>query len=98
MDCICIEIIETGERRRIDRPVFITTNRNGILATPHAVKALGVGDGERIWSLGGLEGYPEARRITRAAYEETLTAPDPDPELTAEEALNIILGGNYESK
>lgn len=98
MDCICIEIIETGERRRIDRPIWITVNRNGILSTPHAVKALGVGDGEHIWSLGGLEGYPEAKKITLADYLETLTPPDPDPELTAEEALNIIMGGSYETE
>ena len=98
MEYICIEIIETGERRRIDRPVFITTNRNGILSTPHAVKALGVRDGDKIWSLGGLEGYPEARKITLAEYLETLTPPDPDPELSAEEALNIIMGGSYETE
>lgn len=88
-----IEIIETGERRAIERPIWLTKNRNGILATPHRVKALGVGDGTTIWSLGSLEGYPEARLITRAEYEESLTPPDPDPELTAEEALDIIMGG-----
>ena len=94
MDCICIEIIETGERRRIDLPIWITVNRNGILATPHRCLALGVGDGEQIWSLGELEGYPEARIIPLAEYLETLGEEDPDPELTPEEALNIILGGN----
>ena len=57
MDCICIEIIETGERRRIDLPFWITVNRNGILATPHRCLALGVGDGDQIWRLGELEGY-----------------------------------------
>ena len=95
---VYLEIVETGERIAIGRPLWITRNRNGILATPHRVKALGVGDGERIWSLGKLEGYPEAKIITRAEYEETLTPPDPDPELTAEEALNIILGGSYETE
>lgn len=93
-----IEIIGTGERRSIDRPIWLTKNRNGILATPHRIKALGVGDGETIWSFGTLEDYPEARLITRAEYEESLTPPDPDPELTAEEALNIILGGSYETE
>lgn len=98
MEYICIEIIETGERKRIDRPIWIIRNRNGILATPHRVKALGVSDGETVWSLGALEGFPEARCITLAEYLEAQTEPDPDPELTAEEALNIILGGSYERK
>ena len=98
MDYICIEIIETGERKRIDRPVWITVNRNGPLRTPHRCQALGVSDGETVWSLGGLEGFPEAKCITLAEYLEAQTEPDPDPELTAEEALNIILGGSYVSK
>ena len=98
MDYICIEITGTGERKRIDRPIWIIRNRNGILTTPHRVKALGVGDGERVWSLGALEGFPEAKRIPLAEYLEAQAEPDPDPELTAEEALNIILGGSYESK
>ena len=80
MDCICIEIIETGERRRIDLPIWITVNRNGILATPHRCLE--------------LEGYPEARIIPLAEYLATLGQEDQDPELTPEEALNIILGGN----
>lgn len=98
MEYICIEVIETGERLKIDRPVWITVNRNGILSTPHAVKALGVCDGENIWSLGGLEGYPEAREIPLAEYLETLTAPEADPELTADEAMNILMGGSYETQ
>lgn len=98
MEYICIEIMETGERRRIDHPVWITSNRNGILRTPHSIKAAGVGDGERIWSLGALKGFPEAKRITLAEFLEHQTEPDEDPELTAEEALNIILGGNYEKE
>lgn len=93
---VCIEIIGTGERLCIEKPMWITRNRNGILTTPHAVRALGIGDGEQIWSLGSLDGYPEAAIITRAEYEERLTTSDPDPELTAAEALNIILGGSYE--
>lgn len=95
---ICIEILETRERLCLAEPVWIMTNRNGILRTPYRVKAQGVGDGVRVWSLGGLEGYPEARIITRAEYEETLTPPDEDPELTAEEALAIMMGGNYETE
>lgn len=94
MDYICIEILATGERRKIDRPTWITVNRNGLLRTPHRAKALGVGDGERIWSLGELEGYPRARVISLAEYLESLGQEDPDPELTAEETLNILLGGN----
>lgn len=95
-DYVCIEIIGTGERRRLERPVWINVNRNGILTTPHRVKAKGVGDGAQIWSLGGLAGYPEAKIITLAEFLETQ---DPqDPELTAEEALNIILGGSYETE
>lgn len=56
MDCICIEIIESGECRKLDRYFWFIRNRNGILATPHRCLALGVGDGEQIWSLGELEG------------------------------------------
>lgn len=98
MDAAYIEVVETGERWEIREPVWITQNRNGLVRTPHRVKALGIGDGERIWSFGTPEGYPEARLITRAEYEERPGAPDPDPELTAEEALNIILGGSYETE
>lgn len=94
MDGICIEIIESGLRQRLDRYFWFTRNRNGILTTPHRRKAMGVGDGEHIWSLGALEGYPEARIIPLAEYLETLGGEDPDPELSAEEALNILLGGN----
>lgn len=95
---VYIEIIGSGECREIESPLWITRNRNGVLTTRYRAKAQGVGDGTTIWSLGKLEGYPEARIITRAEYEESLTPPDPDPELTAEEALNIILGGCYETE
>lgn len=71
MDYICIEIMDTGCRQRIEHPVWITKNRNGLLRTPHRVKALGVGDGQQIWDLGGLEGYPRARIITLLEYLET---------------------------
>lgn len=98
MKGICIEIIPSGERRHIESPVWITRNRNGILATPHRHHACGVGDGTEIWSLGGLAEYPAARIITRAEYEETLQSPDPDPELTAEQALEIMMGGSYEAE
>lgn len=87
-----------GEARRIESEIWITTNRNGPLATPHRIKARGVGDGEHIWSLGELEGYPEARIITMAEYLEAQAEEDPDPELTPEEALNIIMGGSYETE
>ena len=95
---IHIEIKETGERKRIEHEIWITTNRNGLLRTPHRVKAIGVGDGEQVWSLGELEGYPEARIITLAEYEEALGVQNADPELTAEEALAIIMGGSYEAE
>lgn len=98
MEAIFVEIAETGERRRIVDPIWVTTNRNGLVTAPHRVKAKGVGDGKEIWSLGQLEGFPGAKLITLAEYGETLTPPESDPELTAEEALNIILGGSYESK
>lgn len=94
MERICIEIVETGERRRIDNPIWITTNRNGLVVTPHRIKAKGVGDGEQIWSLGALAGYPEVKNITLAEYLEAQTPPEEDPELTAQEALEIILGGS----
>ncbi len=95
---IHIEITETGERRRIENEIWITVNRNGIVTTPHRVKAKGVGDGAQVWSLGELESYPEARIITLAEYLEAQGEEDPDPELSAEEALNIIMGGSYETE
>ena len=95
---ICIEITETGERRCIENEIWITANRSGIRRTPHRCKALGIGDGETVWSLGKLEGYPQAKLITLAEYLESLASPEEDPELTAEEALRIILGGSNESE
>ena len=94
METVCIEITGTGERRAIERPIWITRNRNGIHATPHRTKAVGVGDGEQIWSLGKLEGWPKARIITRAEYEERPARPEEDPELTAEAALAVMMGGS----
>lgn len=90
---ICMEITETGQRLRIEQEIWITTNRNGIVATPHRFLAKGVGDGGHIWSLGELDGFPGARIITLAEYLESCTFAEDDPELSAGEALNIILGG-----
>ncbi|MBR7179675.1 MAG: hypothetical protein IKD27_09215 [Oscillospiraceae bacterium] len=87
-----------GEYIRIENEVWITANRNGIVITPHRVKAKGVGDGTSIWSLGELEGFPEARIITRAEYEERMGSQDDDPELSAEEALAVMMGGSYEAE
>lgn len=97
---ICIEILETGQRRKLDAPVWIRGNRNGPVRTPHRVKAQGVCDGETIWALEGkgLEGYGTARIITRAEYEESLAPQEADPELTDTEALNIMMGGTYETE
>lgn len=95
---ICIEVKETGERLRIEHEIWVTVNRSAMVITPYRVLAKGVGDGSHIWSLGELEGYPEVRIITLAEYEEKLTPPDPDPELSAEEALKIIMGGSDESE
>ena len=95
---ICIEIKETGERIRIADSLWITRNRNGILITPHYTKALGVGDGARIWSFGELHGYPEARIITLAEWMEYQGEELDDPELTPEEALDILLGGINEAE
>ena len=95
---ICIEVIETGERRCIENEVWITENRNGIHRTPHRSKALGIGDGATVWSLGKLEGYPEAKLITLAEYLESLGEQGEEEELSAQEALDIILGGNDETK
>ena len=53
---ICIEIADTGARVRIEREVWITSNRNGPVITPHRIKAKGVGDGHQIWSLGEQSG------------------------------------------
>lgn len=85
---IHIEIIETGERRRIENEVWVTENRNGVVITPHRVKALGVGDGKEVWSLGKLEGFPGARLITLAEYEEGRTYAQ----------RNMAWGGSDESK
>ena len=93
---ICIEITKTGQRVRIEREIWVSANRNGLYIAPNRILAKGVGDGEQIWSLGALDGYPGARIITLAEYMEG--APETDPELTAEQALEIILGGSYESK
>ena len=95
---ICIEVIETGERRCIENEVWITENRNGIHRTPHRCKALGIGDGETVWSLGKLEGYPAAKLITLAEYLESLGEQGEEEELSAQETLDIILGGNDETK
>lgn len=95
---ICIEIADSGERIKIDREIWVTENRNGILRTRYRCKALGVSDGSRIWSLGELKSFPGAKIITLAEYDEEPLVQEPDPELSAEEALNIILGGSYESE
>lgn len=95
---ICIEIKETGECRRIDREIWVHRQSNGKVVSCPRPKAQGVCDGENTWSLGSLEGYPEARLIPLAEYEEGLMPPDDDPELTAEEALNIMMGGSYETE
>jgi hypothetical protein len=90
---IHLEVRETGQRLRIERELWITRNRNGLVITPHRVKALGVGDGTQVWSLGDLEGCPEARIITLAEFCETIPQEESDPELSAQEALEIIMGG-----
>lgn len=90
---VCIEILTGGERRYLSSPVWVTKNRNGVIRTPSRVHALGVGDGETVWSLGALDGYPEAKIITRAEYEERPGIQEEDPELNAEAALTIIMGG-----
>lgn len=95
---ICIEVKETGERRCIENEIWITKNRSGIRRTPHRCKALGIGDGETVWSLGELEGYPEAKLITLAEYLETLGEQGEEEELSAQETLDIILGGSDETK
>ena len=95
---ICIEVKETGERRCIENEIWITENRSGIHRTPHRCKALGIGDGETVWSLGALEGYPEAKLITLAEYLETLGEQGEEEELSAQETLDIILGGSDETK
>lgn len=95
---ICIEVKETGERRCIENEIWITKNRSGIRRTPHRCKALGIGDGETVWSLGKLEGYPEAKLITLAEYLETLGEQGEEEELSAQETLDIILGGSDETK
>lgn len=89
---ICIEIEQTGETRRIDRPIWVRRLGNGTVAACHRPQAEGVSDGAETWSLGALEGYPAAKLITLMEHREP-DAQDDDPELTAEEALNILLGG-----
>ena len=80
---ICIEITETGQRLKLDGGFFVRRQRNGVLVRCPKPKRQGVCDGERVWSLGQLEEYPEARIITRAEYEEhlgTQTEPEAAPE------------------
>ena len=91
---ICVEILESGERRRIEREIWVHRQSNGMVVACPRPKAQGVCDGENTWSLGQLEGYPEARCIPLAEYLEAPGEPDSDPELTAEEALNIMMGGS----
>lgn len=91
-----LELVGSGERICLEEPVWITRNRWGLLRTRYRVKALGVSDGERVFSLGKLEGYPRARIITRAEYEEGLS--QLDPELDDRQIVNILLGGGYETE
>ena len=94
---VCIEIVGTGARKKIMAPVWIKQNRNGLLCTSHRHQARGIGDGEQIWSLGTLAGYPEAQIITLAEYLEAAAASDEDPELTEGQIVSILLGGSYET-
>lgn len=60
-----------GECLRIAREIYVARQKNGTLVRiPRRYGAQGVSDGEQTWSLGGLQGYPAARLITRAEYEE----------------------------
>ena len=62
---------DQGECRRIEREIWVVRLRNGTLVqSRRQFGAQGVSDGEQTWSLGGLQGYPTARIITRAEYEE----------------------------
>ncbi|MBE6950817.1 MAG: hypothetical protein E7451_05705 [Ruminococcaceae bacterium] len=67
---ICIEIQVSGERRRIEREIWVHRQSNGMVVACPRHKAQGVCDGENTWSLGQLEGYPEARCIPLAEYLE----------------------------
>lgn len=95
---ICIEIPQTGERRRIERDFWVRRQSNGTVVSCPRPKGQGVCDGEQIWSLGTLAGYPAARLIPLAEYLEAPGVPDADPVLTAEEALYIMMGGSYETE
>ena len=95
---VCIEIVGTGERLCLEKPIWVLRNRNGLLRTRHRIKAMGVSDGEMVWSLGALAGYPEARIITRAEYEESLAETETDPELEDSQLVSILLGGSYETE
>lgn len=95
---IWIRIVGTGEVRQIGEEIWVRRLDNGTVAACHRPQAQGVSDGAQTWSLKGLEGYPEAERITMSEYLEALDGADPDPELSAEEALNIIMGGSYETE
>ena len=90
---ICIELAD-GSLRRIEHEIYVRRQENGAIVRCHKVHRQGVCDGEQTWSLGSLEGYPRAKVITLAEYLERPEPPSDDPELTAEEALGIILGGN----
>lgn len=62
---------EDGECQMIPEEIWVRRQKNGILVrTPRRFGAEGVSDGVQTWSLGPLQGYPVARTITRAEYEE----------------------------
>lgn len=96
--------VMAGDRpHRLESPVWLTANRNGIIRTAHEPLARGILIDDEIHNLQGKEplgDYPEAKIITTAEYLEALgrTEPDPDPELTDEEAFHIMMGGTYETE
>ena len=62
---------EDGQCKAIEGEIWVSRQRNGTLVRiPGKYRAEGVSDGEMTWSLGKLPGYPLARLITRAEYEE----------------------------
>ncbi len=91
MSFVCIRLTATGEKRRMDNPVWVRAGRNGPLRC-HRVQAQGVGDGSVLYALPGSPlDYPAAEVISYAEYLENKVE-DSDPELSAEEALAIITG------
>lgn len=108
MKGICVKLLdgaEAGTAVILEAPVYVYQDRRGRLLRCDRVKAQGVLSvtAEEIWQLQGKVPLERAAAtvavITRAEHDELASGDaGADPELTAEEALNIMMGGTYEAE